>query len=163
MSYRGGQPGHFWPKLAGWFLVPAASSLATLVLAPVVLGKKLDPNTMTASDRVTIATLGGVCHALGAAGSWYASGHLFEDSIGTQAFFRGGMWSEMVSTLFAGGSLAMADSLSPSPSRPAVVSGTAVGRLGSPKTHLGNIVSLLTGGAIPAPPKQDARQLVAAR
>jgi hypothetical protein len=165
--YRGGESGHFWPKLAGWFLVPAASSVATLVLSPLVLGKKVDPNALTAADRQTIGTLSAVCHALGAAGSWYVSGHYFENSIGTQAFFRGGMWSEMVSTLFAGGSLAMSDApgVAP-PAKPAVVSGIGgnlAARLGDPKAHLANVVSLLSGGAIPAPPKQDVRQLVASR
>jgi len=161
--YRGGQPGHFWPKLAGFLLLPAASSIATLVLAPLVVGKKLDPDTLTNGDRATIATLSGVMQALGAVSSWYASGHMFNDSVGTQAFFRGGMWSGMIGAAFSGASLVQAEAPGVAPPlAPAKVSGGLLDRVGDPKTHLASIVSLLSGGAIPAPPKQDARLLAAA-
>jgi len=132
MSYRGGEAGHFWPKLAGWFLVPAASGVATLVLAPLVVKAKDSADEQTKAAM----TLSAVCHALGAAGSWYVSGHMFQNSIGTQAFFRGGMWSEMVSTLLIGSAGIATKQLDKVPA----VSGL------DPKKNIEQMLALLTGG-----------------
>lgn len=135
--YQGGQPGHFWPKLAGFFLVPAAASIAVKLAAPLVVKAK---DTAAQQLQATM-TLTAVCHALGAAGSWYASGHLFEDSIGTQAFFRGGMWNELFSTVFVPVAIVASKKLeTATPATKAAVSGL------DPKNNIANLISLLSGG-----------------
>jgi len=140
-DYQGGAPGHFWPKLAGWFIVPAAASIATRLLAPLVVKATDTPEKQTEM----LMTLSGVAHALGAAGSWYVSGHMFNDSVGTQAFFRGGMWSEMVSALFIPASIVATSQLSKAAAaNPALSAPTVKGM--DPKTNIEGMLALLTGG-----------------
>lgn len=143
-DYQGGAPGHFWPKLAGWFVVPAISGIAARLAAPLVV----KPTDTPEKQMETLMTLNGVAHALGAAGSWYASGHMFNDSVGTQAFFRGGMWSEMVSAILIPAAGMAASSLN----QANIASGAAAGPPAvtkgiDPRTHINSLVSMLTAGA----------------
>jgi hypothetical protein len=138
MSYRGGEPGHFWPKVAGWILVPGASALATRLVAPHLLKATDTPE----QQMNTLMAVTGVAHALGAAASWYASEKA--ESVGVEAFFRGGMWSEMVSTIFIPGAMVIAKQLEPIPG--AAPAAPAVKGL-DPKTHIDNLLSMLTAGA----------------
>lgn len=138
MSYRGGEPGHFWPKVAGWILVPGAAALATRLVAPHLL----KPTDTPDEQMHTLMAVSGVAHALGAAASWYASEKA--ESVGVEAFFRGGMWSEMVSTVFIPGAMVVAKQLEPAPG--ATPSSSVVKGL-DPKTHIDNLLSMLTAGA----------------
>lgn len=146
--YHGAEPGHFWAKLAGWILVPGAAALATRVIAPHLV-KATDTD---AQKMNTLMTLSGVTHALGAAGSWYASSHLFEDSVGTQAFFRGGMWSELVSTALVPASIVASDAIAKA-APAALPAGTSAPALApavkglDPQSNIENLISMLTGGA----------------
>ena len=91
--YRADVPGHFWPKLMGFLLLPAAGSLATRLAAPIAgnLAKSANPQTVA-------ATVGALADAAIAYYAYKAS----EDSssVGAQAFARGGMWGSMIAASF---------------------------------------------------------------
>jgi hypothetical protein len=93
--YRAGAPGNFWPKVAGFLLLPTVGAIATRLAAPVADGVASSVMGKQANPMHVAATIG----ALAQAGLAYYCYVASEGSapIGTQAFLRGGMWGAMLS------------------------------------------------------------------
>lgn len=146
MGYRGGEPGHFWPKVAGWFLVPAAAGLVTRLVAPMLSSADDAPE----KKLNTLLAVTGVAHAVGAMACYYGSEKV--ESVSTEAFLRGGMWSEMVSTAMIPAMEILASRM-----QSEAESNAAQGVQAKPpliaikgldaKSNIDNIVNFLTAGA----------------
>ncbi len=135
------QNASIWPKVAGFILVPGLASAAAAALTPHFI-KETDSKE---SKLRTAALVGGVLHALGAAGSWYGSENL--QGVTPQAFLRGGMWSELFSTVLFPGSVYINEKLDDPFGKGishtvATVSGTALGG----RSNIDAMVNLLSGG-----------------
>lgn len=142
--YRGGEPGHFWPKVAGWLLVPAAAGLATRLVAPMLT----DATDSEDKKLNTLIAVTGVCHAVGAMACFYGSEHV--ESVGTEAFLRGGMWSEMISTALIPGMEIMANQLKAQDAANAakgIAAAPPVIKGLDAKSTIDNVVNFLTAGA----------------